>query len=81
MQFKSTGDRIITLNDFRNWFRIENKYKTYADLHKRIIKPAIDALNAKTKLSIKYTQIKKRSVFIPYPFHLMKPKNKSSKGK
>lgn len=59
MQFKSTGDRIITLKNFRNWFRIENKYKTYADLNKRIIKPAINELNTKTNLSIKYTPIKK----------------------
>jgi plasmid replication initiation protein len=63
MQFKSTGDRVITLKNFRDWFRIEKKYTRYADVNKWVIKPAISELNTKTNLSIKYTVIKKdRSV-------------------
>ena len=58
IQFKSTGDRIITLKNLRDWFRIENKYHRYADLNKWVIKPAISELNTKTNLSIKYTTIK-----------------------
>ena len=58
IQFKSTGDRIITLKNLRDWFRIEKKYIRYADLNKWVIKPAITELNAKTNLFIKYTIIK-----------------------
>lgn len=59
MQFESTGDRIITLKNFRDWFRIEKKYSRYADLNKWVIKPAVAELNTKTNFSIKYTIIKK----------------------
>jgi plasmid replication initiation protein len=63
IQFESTGDRIITLKNFRDWFRIEKKYHRYADLNKWVIKPAIAELNAKTGLSINCSVIKKgRSV-------------------
>lgn len=59
MQFKSTGDRIITLKNLRDWFRLENKYPRYADINKWVIKPAVAELNTKTKFSVSYTTIKK----------------------
>jgi plasmid replication initiation protein len=59
IQFKSTGDRIITLKNFRDWFRLEKKYPQYGDLNKWVIKPSIDELNDKTKLAITYKTIKK----------------------
>jgi plasmid replication initiation protein len=59
LQFKTTGNRTITIKNLRDWFRIEKKYKTYADLNKRVIKPSISELNTKTKLSITYAITKK----------------------
>jgi len=59
IQFKSTGDRVITLKNLRDWFRLEKKYLRYADINKWVIKPAVAELNAKTNFSISYTTIKK----------------------
>lgn len=59
IQFKTTGDRIITLKNLRDWFRLEKKYLRYADINKWVIKPAVAELNSKTNFSIGYTTIKK----------------------
>ena len=70
IQFKKLGDRTISLKKFREWFRIEKKYKRYADINKWVIKPAVDELNVKTALNVKYESIKKgRKVISVYFAH------------
>ena len=59
LQFKRTGEREITLNKLREWFRIEKKYKTFSNITKRIIKPSLKELNEKTTFKIEYEKIKK----------------------
>jgi plasmid replication initiation protein len=59
IQFKKTGERLITIKKFREWFRLEKKYKRYKDLNKWVIKPSILELNTKTNLNIQYNPIKK----------------------
>jgi plasmid replication initiation protein len=59
LQFKKTGEREITLKKLREWFRIEKKYKTFANITKRIIKPSLNELNEKTTFKIEYKNIRK----------------------
>jgi plasmid replication initiation protein len=59
IQFRKTSERLITIKNLRNWFRLEKKYKQYGDLNKWVIKPSVDELNAKTNLLINYKCIKK----------------------
>jgi plasmid replication initiation protein len=64
LQFKKTRKRIITIDKLREYFKIEKKYKDFANITKRIIKPSIDELNTKTQFNIKYKITKKgRKVF------------------
>ncbi|MDN2291379.1 replication initiation protein, partial [Escherichia coli] len=58
-QFRSTGERIIALNDFRSMLGIENKYKQFRDLNKILIKPCITELNKKSDLVVTVETIKK----------------------
>ena len=63
MKFKSTGERIIYLDDFKSALGIFESYKQFKELHKKVIKPAVYELNQCSDLSIKYETIKKgRSV-------------------
>ena len=74
LQFKRTGEREITLKKLRTWFRIEEKYKNFRDVIKRIIKPSLKELNDKTTFKIEYKSIKKgRNVCsILFTFHEIK---------
>jgi len=58
-QYKKTGERYISLKDFRDWCEIKNKYKVYSDLKKRVINPAILELEEKANLIITWEEIKK----------------------
>ncbi len=58
-QFRSTGERTISLNDFRSMLAIEDKYQQFKDLNKMIIKPAIAELNKKSDLAVTAETVKK----------------------
>lgn len=63
MKFKSTGERVIYLDDFKSALGISNRYSEFRDLNKWVIKPSIKELNKCSDLIIKYETIKKgRSV-------------------
>ncbi len=63
MKFGSTGERIIYLDDFKSALGILDKYPQFKILNRAVIKPAIDELNQRSDLVIKYETIKKgRSV-------------------
>jgi plasmid replication initiation protein len=59
MKFNATGERVIYLNDFKSALGISDKYPEYKDLAKRVIKPAIEELNQRSDLVIKFDTIKK----------------------
>lgn len=58
MQFKSTGYRKIRLDDLRNMLDLNNKYPLTADLKRWVIDTAIDELNEKSPITIKYKLLK-----------------------
>lgn len=63
MRFSSTGERIISLGDFKSALGISDKYSEFKDLNKWVIKPSVKELNQRSDLIIQYESIKKgRSV-------------------
>jgi plasmid replication initiation protein len=59
MRFNSTGERVIYLNDFKSALGISDKYPEFKILNRAVIKPAVDELNQRSDLIIKYETIKK----------------------
>jgi len=59
MKFNSTGERVIYVDDFKSALGISDKYPAYRDLNKWVIKPAIEELNQRSDLIIKFDTIKK----------------------
>lgn len=63
MKFNATGERVIYLEDFKSALGISDKYPQFRDLNKWVIKPAVEELNQRSDLIIKFETIKKgRSV-------------------
>jgi plasmid replication initiation protein len=59
MQFISTNERIINLEEFRLLLQLGDKYKNFKELNKKIIKPAVEELNEKSDLNVVFGTIKK----------------------
>lgn len=59
MKFNATGERVIFLDDFKSALGISDKYSEFKDLNKWVIKPAIEELNQRSDLIIKFDTIKK----------------------
>ena len=57
-QFRSTGDRMIAIDDFRSMLGITDKYQQFKDLNKLLIKPSIVELNEKSDLSVTVDTVK-----------------------
>jgi plasmid replication initiation protein len=55
-QYRKAGERVISIDDLRLWLVLENKYGALCDLKKRVIDPAVQQINEKTPLRVKYTQ-------------------------
>ncbi|KOY62995.1 RepB family plasmid replication initiator protein [Photorhabdus heterorhabditis] len=49
MKFKKTGDRLVSLNDFKTMLGIKDKHLQFRDLNKLLLKPDIKELNQKNK--------------------------------
>lgn len=58
MKFKATGGRSIYLEDFKSALGIADKYPQFKDLNKRVIKPSIDELNARSDLTVSVEPIR-----------------------
>lgn len=58
IQFKSTGKFIIELNRFKERLGIENEYKRFYDLKKRVIDVAVKELREKSNLMVDWKSIK-----------------------
>ena len=58
-QFEFKQERVISLEELKVILQIEDKYRDFRDLNKRILKPAIDELNQKTHYVITIQTLKK----------------------
>lgn len=59
MKFNATGERVIYLDDFKSALGISDKYPEFKVLNRDVIKPAIEELNQRSDLIIKFDTIKK----------------------
>lgn len=59
MQFKKTGDRLISIDDFRMMLGVDDKYNEFKMLNRDLLKPAIKELNEKSDLIVSVDLIKK----------------------
>lgn len=57
-QFIQTGDRTITLEDFRSALQLNDKYKDFKTLNRALLKPAIEELNTKSNLTVMVDTVK-----------------------
>ena len=78
----------ISVEDLRQWLQIENSYKNYADIRKRIIVPIVADINGEKfsetskiiendfcNLQVKYTEIKEGRKIIGLQFNVAKKEN------
>lgn len=68
MKFNSTGERVIYLNDFKSALGIPDKYPEFKVLNRDVIKPAIEELNQRSDLLIKFETIKKGRTIVALIF-------------
>ena len=73
-QFRSTGERIISLDDFRSMLDICDKYQTYKSLNQQLLKPCIDELNLKSDLLVTVETIKKGRTVVALHFRFKEDK-------
>lgn len=59
MKFNATSERVIYLDDFKSALGISDKYPEFKVLNRDVIKPAIEELNQRSDLVIKFDTIKK----------------------
>lgn len=68
VQFKSTGNRMITLEKFRDALDLQDKYPVFADLRRRVLDPAVAAINATTNLKVEWEATKTGKSFTGLKF-------------
>lgn len=73
-QFKSTGYRRISVEDFRIAMDCIKTYPAMADLRKRVLNPAIKEINEKTGLRIECRDIRKGRAVGAFEFIIMADK-------
>lgn len=56
-QYQKIGKRIISIENLKKIFILENKYKYFKDLEKRVIKKAVEEINESTDIYITYKKI------------------------
>ncbi|WP_157723415.1 replication initiation protein, partial [Salmonella enterica] len=73
-QFRSTGDRTISLDDFRSILELEDKYSDFKILNRDLIKPAIAELNEKSDLAVTVETVKKGRTVVALRFRFKEDK-------
>ena len=68
MQFNATKKRLISLEEFRKLFQLEDKYPLFKDLNKWVIKPAVKEINDSSNLIVYYSTKKKGKNVIALEF-------------
>ncbi|RLV57883.1 RepB family plasmid replication initiator protein [Parashewanella curva] len=74
MKFNSTGERVIYLDDFKSALGIADKYPQFKELNKFVIKKAVEELNQRSDLIIKYETIKKGRAVVALGFEFKQNK-------
>jgi len=74
MQFNSTRQRSISVEDFRSLFHLDNKYPLFRDLNKRVIKPAVKEINASSNLEVFYSTRKQGKNIVELYFDFQEKK-------
>ncbi|MDK6441947.1 replication initiation protein, partial [Escherichia coli] len=73
-QFRNTGERMISLDDFRSMLQLEDKYKDFKTLNRALIKPAVAELNQKSDLAVTVETIKKGRTVVALHFRFKEDK-------
>ncbi|EAR0142757.1 RepB family plasmid replication initiator protein [Salmonella enterica] len=73
-QFRSTGDRTISIEDFRAMLGLDGKYKTFKSLNQLLITPAIAELNEKSDLAVTVETVKKGRTVVALRFRFKEDK-------
>ncbi|EJO3978173.1 replication initiation protein [Salmonella enterica] len=73
-QFRSTGERIIALDDFKSSLMLDGKYKDFKTLNRDLIKPCVDELNKKSDLAVTVETIKKGRTVVALHFRFKEDK-------
>lgn len=60
IQFRNTSNRVITIAEFKKFFSLEEVYKRFTDLKKRVIEPSIKEINEYSDITVNYF-IKKKN--------------------
>lgn len=78
MQWRSTGQREIALEDFRRVLQLEERYPAIKDFKLRVLDPAVDQINEHSPWSVSWKQRKtgRRVTHLSFTFE---PKNKNTK--
>jgi len=77
VQYKTTGERSISIEDFRFMLDLGTRYKQFNDLLKRVIEPSVDEINEQSDLKVTATPQKTGRKFTHIKFTIkQKPKPK-----
>ena len=75
-QYKTLGERYISLEDFKKWLQLEDKYNRYNNLKQWVIDPSITEINEKSNLFIEYEPIKQGRKITGIEFRIKFKKSK-----
>lgn len=74
-QYRSVGFREISIEDFKKWLQVEDKYAAFFDFKKRVLRPAITEINEKSNLLVEVEQIKRGRSIVGLRFTIRTKKN------
>ena len=77
IQFKSTGERFISIEKLKERLELNEQYSRFYNLKKRIIEPSIDNINQSTDLNVDWDVVKKGKIITGLIFVFEKKKNHS----
>lgn len=67
-QFRSTGYRTTSIEDFRIAMDCVDTYREMYDFRKRVLNPALEEINQKTDMQVTCKEVKKRRVVVGLEF-------------
>lgn len=69
-QYKKMGERYISVEDLKKWLQLEEKYNLWAELQRWVIKNALNEINEKSDLYVKYEPIKSGRKIVGVEFNI-----------
>lgn len=70
-QYEKIGKRIMTVDEFRAFLKIEDKYPNHYHLRTKIIEPSISHINENTDINLTYSEIKRGRKVIKIQFDIL----------